>query len=98
MREVLSEIRQAIKGVAGNGSHGPALTRHRQSKSFCPDPTKMTDPPRRRRRRTFELVEPQTVLERHRNPVLYGSKTRHHGGGPEGLNAFINAPSLQNNM
>jgi Skp family chaperone for outer membrane proteins len=81
MREVLTDIRVAIKNVAEKGGFGMVL---RSPDTDDPvvvakDPAKLEDPAASDKRTLLELTSPTTVaglVERfNRNPVLFGAKT-----------------------
>jgi len=80
MREVLSDIRYAIKKVAED-RHFDLVLRSPDADDpavSAPDPTKPLDPKLLDKKTYLEVIEPKTVvevLERfHRNPVLYGKE------------------------
>jgi 2,3-bisphosphoglycerate-independent phosphoglycerate mutase len=81
MREVLSEIRQAIKSTSENYSFDLVLRSPDTDnpKVTSSDPKVMTDPAEKEKQTYLQLTAPQTVaevLERfHRNPVLFGATT-----------------------
>src|SRR5205823_4919335 len=81
MREVLSDIRQAIKNIAETHRLDIVLRSPDTDdpKLAGSDPSKMTDPADKEKLTYLQLLAPQSVadvLERfHRNPVLFRTET-----------------------